>query len=233
MTDFLPADFPCSDAVRQNVTQKLAAFEAIADELPIFIIHNVPAFSVVYMSRTGLQLLGVSLDEVRRLGSEYYTKFFNPEDVAFYVPKFIEMLAGPAPRKWFSFFQQVATGRDNQFEWYLSASRPFIYDETGKLLLSLTFALPLDPNHHLAEKAERLMEENLMLKDNYQRYAALTKREMELLRYIASGEKAGEISKRIHISEKTLNTHRRNIKRKIGARTHYDIIKFAQAFNLV
>src|SRR5690606_26645477 len=155
------------------------------------------------------------------------------DDVSFYVPELLEAFRKTKPGKWFSFFQQVATGENKVFEWYLSAARPFIYDESGKLLLSLTFALPLDPNHHLAEKAERLMEENLMLKDNYQRYAALTKREMELLRYIASGEKAGEISKRIHISEKTLNTHRRNIKRKIGARTHYDIIKFAQAFNLV
>jgi len=233
MTDFLPVDYPCSDAVREEVSQKLAVFEALADELPVFIVHEVSSFSVVYMSRTGLQQLGASLDEVRKMGSEYYTKFFNSEDVAFYVPKFKEVLEESASKRWFSFLQQVATGSDSRFEWYLSASRPFIYDEDGKLLLSLTFALPLDPHHHLAEKAERLMQENLMLKNNYQRYVALTKRETELLRYIATGETTAAMSDRLHISVKTLNTHRRNIKRKIGAKTHYDLIKFAQAFNLV
>lgn len=233
MDDLLPADFDCSIAVRQEIIRKLTALEAVADELPVYIIHDVRHFSVMYMCPRGLQLLGISLEDVRRLGSAYYTRFFNPDDVAFYLPKFMELLQNPDPPKWFSFFQQVTTGKGNGFEWYLSASRPFVFDEKGKPILSLTFALQLDPNHHLAEKAERLMEENLLLKNNYQRFASLTKREKELLQYIALGQKTAEISGRIHISEKTMHTHRRNIKRKIGAKTHYDIIKFAQAFNMV
>ncbi|PPL02161.1 helix-turn-helix domain-containing protein [Parapedobacter indicus] len=233
MNHFIPADFDCSDLIRRNITQKLTAFEAIADELPVFIVHDVRDFSVVYLSSNGLKMLGATLEEVRQLGQGYFTKFFNSNDVAFYLPKFMELLKADKNTKWFSFFQQVATGEERGFEWYLSAARPFIYDEKGKPLLSLTFALQLDPNHHLAEKAERLMEENLLLKDNYQRYASLTTRERELLQYIASGETAVETSSRVFISEKTLHTHRRNIKRKLGAKSQYDIIKFAQAFNLV
>ncbi|MGV3762584.1 LuxR C-terminal-related transcriptional regulator [Parapedobacter sp.] len=233
MSNFLPDYFNCSDTVRQTIEQKLAAFAMISSELPVYIVHDVRDLSVVYMSSSGLRMLGSTLEDVRRLGLDYFTKFFNPDDVAFYLPKFKERLQAEDRMGWFSFFQQVATGHDRAFEWYLSASRPFVYDETGVPLLSLTFALQLDPNHHLAEKAKRLMAENLMLKDNYQYFASLTKREKELLQYIASGERTSEISSRICVSEKTLNTHRRNIKRKIGAKNHYDIIKFAQAFNLV
>ena len=230
----LPIDFNCSDVIRHVATQKLAAFDTIADELPVYIIHDVRDFSVVYMSKLGLRQLGVTQEEVRRLGPAYFTKFFNPVDVEFYIPKFVEALQNMTrPSEWFSFFQQVATGRDKGFDWYLSASRPFVYDESGRPLLSLTFALQLNPDHHLAEKAERLMEENLMLKENYQRFASLTRREKELLKYITSGEKTIEISERIHISIKTLNTHRRNIKRKLGVKSHYEMIKFAQAFNLI
>ncbi|WP_262246676.1 helix-turn-helix transcriptional regulator [Parapedobacter soli] len=234
MPDFLPIDFDCSDAIRQTALLKLAAFDAIADELPVYIIHDVRDFSVVYMSRSGLRQLGVTQDELRQLVPEYIKRFFNPTDVEFYFPKTVEALRSTVqPPVWFSFFQQVTTGYRSDYEWYLSASRPFIYDESGVPLLSLTFALQLDPDHHMAEKAERLMEENLLLKENYQRFASLTKREKELLKYIVSGEKTIEISERTHISIKTLNTHRRNIKRKLGAKSHYEIIKFAQAFNLV
>ncbi|SFC09451.1 regulatory protein, luxR family [Parapedobacter composti] len=233
MTDLLPAGFNCSDAVRNVAVRKLAALEAIADELPVYIIHDVRDFTVVYMSQRGLQALGATQEEIRQLGQDYFTKFFNPDDVQFYLPKFMELLKVPNQTQWFSFFQQVATGQNQSFEWYLSASRPFVYDEEDRPLLSLTFALQLDPNHHLAEKAERLMAENLLLKDNYHRFASLTKREKELLQYIASGENPTNISERAYISQKTLNTHRRNIKRKLGAKTHYDIIRFAQAFNLV
>lgn len=233
MEKYLPEDFNCSDAIRQLATQKLIALDAVADELPVFIVHDVRDFSVVYLSPKGLEALGSTLEEVRRMGQGYFTKFFNSADVAFYLPKFMQQLKERDRVRWFSFFQQVATGEERRFEWYLSAARPFVFDEGGEPLLSLTFALQLDPNHHLAEKAERLMEENLLLRDNYQRYASLTPREKELLQYIASGERTTDISGRIYISEKTLNTHRRNIKRKLGAKTHYDIIKFAQAFNLV
>lgn len=234
MNHILPADFDCSDSIRQEIIQKLTAFETIADELPVYIVLDLRKMSVAYMSFKGLELLGITLEEIRQLGSAYHTKFFNADDVSFYLPKSKEALLGTmSSSRWFSYFQQVTTGENKVFEWYLSASRIFAYDEAGDPLLSLTFALPLDPNHHLAEKAERLMEENLMLKDNYQRFASLTKREKELLRYIAAGETAGETSSRTFISEKTINTHRRNIKRKLGAKTQYDIIKFAQAFNIV
>lgn len=233
MTDFLPPDLHCNESVQLEAVRKLTVLLAAADELPVFIVHDVRDFSVVYMSPLGLELLGTTLTEVRQLRGEYFTRFFNPADVEFYLPRFMEVLQKPIPAQWFSFFQQVATGKEKAFEWYLSASRPFVYDEQGAPLLALTFALQLDPNHHLAEKAERLMDENLFLKDNYQRFASLTKREKELLHYIALGYRTMEISERTHISEKTMRTHRRNIKRKIGAKTHYDIIKFAQAFNMV
>lgn len=233
MTDFLPPDFDCSDSIRQEIIQKLAAFEAIADELPVYIVLDARDSSVVYMSQIGLRLLGVTQEQVRQLGPRYHLEFFNPTDVTFYLPRFMEAARQSEPKKWFSFFQQVTTGEGKAFEWYLTTVRPFIDDGQGQPLLSLAFALQLDPNHHLAEKAERLMEENLMLKDSYHRFASLTKREKELLQYIASGKTASEASSRAFISEKTLNTHRRNIKRKLGVKSQYDMIKFAQAFNLV
>src|SRR5690606_36526689 len=231
MTNFLPNEFDCSDAIRQTIEQKLAAFAAIADELPVYIIHDVRDFSVVYLSPKGLALLGATQEEVRQMGPAYFARFFDSDEVGFVLPAFTETLHQPGGGKWFSHFQQVRTGEGQAFEWYLSAARLFMRDVDGQPMLSLTFALQLDPNHHLAEKAERLIAENLMLKDNYQRFASLTKREKELLQYIASGETAGETSSRVFISEKTLHTHRRNIKRKLGAKSQYDIIKFAQAFN--
>jgi len=233
MSSLLPIDFCCSNAVRISAEQKLNALEAVTEELPVYIIHDVRDFSVVFMSKVGLRQLGVTQEELRGLGGEYHTRFFNESDVNFYLPKFIETLSLPGPHQWFSFFQQVATGKEREFEWHLSASRPFVYDEDGKALLTLTFALLLDPNHHLAEKAERLMDENLLLRENYSRFASLTRRERELMPYIVSGEKPVETSQRLSVSEETINTHRRNIKRKIGAKTSYDILKFAQAFNLV
>lgn len=50
---------------------------------------------------------------------------------------------------------------------------------------------------------------------------------------LARGESSADISKKLFISELTANTHRKNIKRKLKAETSYDLLKFAQAFDLI
>src|SRR5690606_24394780 len=105
MTNFLPPDFQCSEAIRQEIIRRLTRLQAAAEELPVFIIHDVRDFSVVYMSPQGLRMLGATLTEVRQLREEYFTRFFNPADVEFYLPKLRENLQTSTPGQWFSFFQ--------------------------------------------------------------------------------------------------------------------------------
>ena len=50
---------------------------------------------------------------------------------------------------------------------------------------------------------------------------------------MALGLSSPEISRKLHISEATANTHRRNIRNKIKAESNYDITKFARAFDLI
>lgn len=64
-------------------------------------------------------------------------------------------------------------------------------------------------------------------------YTTLTKRERELLRLMALGMTPKEIAEQRTTSEKTVRTHRRNIKRKLQVKKEVDLVYFAQAFNLV
>src|SRR5690606_19712036 len=152
---YLPDTFVGTPQMKQDVLEKLKALEAASNELPVFIVHDARDLSVLYMSSKGLYFLGISLEEVRKLGPEYFTEFFNPADVAFYLPKFKEHLEA-GKTDWFSFFQQVRTGDEKTFEWYLSTAKPLLYDEKHQPVLFITFALPLNPRHPLTEKVDRL-----------------------------------------------------------------------------
>lgn len=91
----------------------------------------------------------------------------------------------------------------------------------------------LDPLHHVTSKVNRLLEENNFLRRNQKVFTSLGKREKEILKFMALGNSTAEMAARLFFSEQTVNTHRRNIKAKLNAESNYDIVKFAQSFDLI
>jgi len=55
----------------------------------------------------------------------------------------------------------------------------------------------------------------------------LGRRELQVLRLVAEGERTAEIAERLHISHATVETHRRNIMRKLDLHTAAALTKFA------
>lgn len=55
----------------------------------------------------------------------------------------------------------------------------------------------------------------------------LSQREIEILAYIAEGFSNREVAQALCVSTRTIDAHRRNIKRKIGSKNQVDLLKFA------
>ncbi|MFB6455542.1 LuxR C-terminal-related transcriptional regulator [Chitinophaga sp. Hz27] len=218
-----------------SLEEKIKALQSIEDELPaVLLIHKFPEGGVVHMSQRGCHALGYTLEEIIALGQEYYQRVFNPQDVEDFIPRIKELVESPAEEdRIVSFFQQVRLAGREDYEWHLSTTRVFYRDEAGQPTHLITCAIPIDPLHHVTSKLKRLLKENTFLRQHQHIYAELTKREKEILRLTALGHSAGEMARELHISEKTVVTHRRNIKSKINADSLYDLTKFAQAFDLI
>ena len=58
-------------------------------------------------------------------------------------------------------------------------------------------------------------------------YETLTTRERELLHLVAEGHSSSEIAVQMAISQRTVETHRTNVNRKLGLRTLADLIRYA------
>jgi DNA-binding NarL/FixJ family response regulator len=132
-----------------------------------------------------------------------------------------------------SYFQQARPSEEHDWTWYSSSTGVFFRDEQGLPILTITIAMPIDPKHYFTPKVEKVLKENLFLRSNKHIFAALTKREKEILRLMALGQNSCEIGEMLHISQTTAATHRRNIRSKLNAQTNYDITRFAQAFDLI
>jgi len=218
----------------KTFTQKLSDIQSIADYLPsALIIHEVETLQIVYMNSVGLDVLGTTLGELQAMGPEtYHLKYFNTEDSDEYVPKILHLIKSKTQEQ-VSYFQQVRVPDNPEWQLFVSNTKVFARNDAGDATYMLTIASRLDPVHHITTKVNRLMNEIAFLRHNNLLFLTLTRREKEILKYIAMGMSSAEISAKLFIAPATAETHRKNIKNKLHLKNNYDAVMFAQAYNLV
>lgn len=69
--------------------------------------------------------------------------------------------------------------------------------------------------------------------ENSANLSVLTKREVEILKYLADGKPNREIGKILHISSRTVDTHRSNILKKLKVKTNAELVKIAIGAGLI
>ena len=219
--------------LQAKIKERIAQIHAIADDIPgVIIIHNVQTRFVEYMSPRGLKELKCTIKELKDMGADYHLRFFNPDDSLDYVPKIFSQIERNDDSI-VSFFQQVRPNVKHDFVWHFSAIKIFMHDDEGKPLLTITVAHPVDPKAHFTSKISRLLEENNFLKKHHHEFNELTKREKEVLKYTVLGLSAADVAKELFISQNTVETHKRNIKKKLQADSFYKLSQYARAFDLI
>ncbi|TGN22580.1 LuxR family transcriptional regulator [Empedobacter tilapiae] len=83
------------------------------------------------------------------------------------------------------------------------------------------------------EKVKRVLDENEYIRNNYKKFALLTKREKEILTLLSIGKSSMEIADQLFISKETVATHRKNIIRKLDVKSFAELLRFALAFDLI
>jgi DNA-binding CsgD family transcriptional regulator len=220
--------------IEERIKGKIREIREIEDSIPsIIIIHNIQeGFTVEYMSKRGQKILNIGLEELQALGLQYHDRFFNPEDAVYYVPKLQELLNRNDMDEVFTFFQQVRPSPEHAWQWHLSSIKLLMRDDEAKPLLTLTMATPIDPQNHVTQKVERLLEENTFMRNNFEKYASLTPREREILKNIAEAKTNKEIADELFMSISTVETHKKNIKKKLKVKTGTELVSFGRAFEL-
>jgi DNA-binding CsgD family transcriptional regulator len=221
----------------KRINDQIEEVAAVADRIPsVIIIHDIRSMKIVYMSPLGLRLIRTTLEDLKKLGNmgqEYYERYFNLEDASDYAPKIVELMKQDNNDGVVSYFQQVRASPEEPWGWYLSNTKVLLRDEHNQAILIITLASPIDPKHHITAKVSRLLEENSFLKQNYQLFGSLTKREKEILRCLALGKTANEIGAALNISSATAETHRKNVRKKLKIGSAYDLSMYARAFDLI
>jgi DNA-binding CsgD family transcriptional regulator len=218
-----------------DIDQCIQKIAETASEYPgVVIIHNLQTATIAWMSDRGLKQLGASLEDIAGMSAaEYHDRYFNPEDAKDYVPKIYEFLQRNNDDEILTHFQQVRFHDKADWVWHLTSTRILFRNDDGTPLLILSIAFPVDAMHHITQKAARLLDENNFLRRNYNNYSKLSQREREVLRLLAMGKSAAETADELYIAINTVETHRKNLKQKLGTGSFYELSQYARAFNLI
>lgn len=219
---------------RNRILKRVSELAPFLEMLPgVAIIHDIRDGSVVYMTSKGLKQLGVTMEELAAMGTNYYPKFFNMEEAREYVPQMLAMVERNDPSETFTIFQQVKFAENNNWNWHLSSIRILEHNNEGQPIATLTLAQLITPDQHYTPKIERLLDELTFLRTNFKTFSSLSKRECDVIKLLASGKTSVQIADELHLSVKTIETHRKNIRRKLDAKTQADISRYARAFDLI
>ena len=221
--------------IQTQINQSIEQISAVADLFPgVVLINRISDGSVAWMSERGCKTLNCCLDEITNLtADEYHSRYFNGEDAKDYLPKLIGFFERNIDDEICTFFQQVRFSKTGGWNWHMTSIKILLRDEENRPILGITMSMPIDAMHHMAAKAERLLEENNFLRKNLHKFSLLSEREREILGLLALGKSASETSKILFIAQSTVETHRKNIKQKLGTSSYYELCEYGRAFDLV
>ena len=222
-------------SIEDKIQSAIDSVKNYAADLPgVLVLHDLRTWKVAWMSERGLSQLGITLEEVTSISAEdYYARYFNPEDAKDYVPKILGLFDKETDDNICTYFQQVRFAGHSDWKWHMSSTKVYMRDDENKPLLTITMAFPIDAMHHMTAKAERILQENNFLRKNIQKFRLLSEREQEILKHLSLGQNSSEIADTLFISEHTVDTHKRNIKRKLRVSSMYELGEYARAFNLI
>jgi hypothetical protein len=229
-----PKSDDSDESTIEQINKKIAEITSYEDDIPgVIIIFSADDLRVRYMSKRGRDFLGLTNEELQKMGVNYHTHLLKAEDSIEYLPKLFNLLQHDNKNEIISLFQEVRPSPQYNYSWYVTGFKVLLRNSEGDPILLIGLAIPIDSMLEMAHKAQRILDENNYRHQNIHIFESLTKREKELLKFFALGNTNEAIAREVFISPETVATHGKNIKRKLSCKTNYDCTYFAQVFNLI
>lgn len=109
----------------------------------------------------------------------------------------------------------------------LEGANAYLLKNTGNEELLLALDTVDSNSFYMAEQLEQELTSKKLFKDDFAQKMKLTRREVEIIRLLAMGNTSHQTSVELSISPHTVDTHRKNIFRKLEINNIADLVRFA------
>lgn len=204
--------------------------ELVGDLLPgVVLVNDMRTMQNVYMNRTGRDYLKKTSEELRLLGSEYFSnEVFCSDEMAWVARHFGALVGRNDTDEVTGFYQKVrpSTGADWSHH-YLSGK--LLGENTG---LCIYMGMATTQSNYELHKIGLKLETESATPVAFRQFSSLTKREKQVLGLIARGLTNHQISEQLFVALYTVETHRKAINRKLGTKSLRDLILVASRFGI-
>jgi DNA-binding CsgD family transcriptional regulator len=198
----------------------------------------------IYNSNNMQNLFGYDLEKIEELGTKYYDSRIHPEDYICLLKNGISLIKYyftlPAnERKDFKLQNEYRIlNSEDKYIKVIEQQQVLELDSQGNLWLALS-VLDISPNQDVIDGIISQLV-NVKTGETKQFELAkkptdtieLSKREKQVLSYVKEGLLSKEISSNLSISVHTVNTHRQNILKKLGANNSFEAVEYATKLRL-
>lgn len=195
----------------------------IFNHLPgIIYISDFPQLSVLWSNYEAFKILGYSSKQIKEGGSHFFIDILHPKDLGV-VGGVVDFFANKKGDYFRSAYRMKHAA--GHFVWFYGTSAIFKKHANGDPMLLIGFAMDIFSQIQTDTKLRELLQENLQLR-NKLTINSLTKRQKEIMVLIAKGKTSKQIGDKLNISNHTVETHRKNILKRLNFHNSAEMVKF-------
>ena len=229
--------------VKRHIEQQAILDELLPESDTFFYVIEFPAQKYHFMGKQQVNITGYSNEEFIEKGVDLFFQRVHPEDLELLsqqvYPAWLELLANTLPenRKKIQFqYNYRFKCKNNHYVNLLERGYALELDPTGIPALTLGNVIALGNNEIIPVRATaKILNESGLIETIFSQLyqttsddiSELTRRELDILRNLATGKTSKQIGDRLFISPHTVDTHRRNLLKKMNCRSVVELTRVA------
>lgn len=241
--DVFDAGVVLADTVKKHIDTHLLIDSCLPDSAAFFYVLTFPNGKYNFIGKQQEHVSGYSSEEFMAGGVELFLQSIHPEQIDLILhevyPDITAFLAGledeQAKKSVLIQYNYRFKRKNGNYINLLEHVHVLELDDAGKPAVVLGNVIMLQDDKILPLRltikqfGRREVSETVFSKvyTSLQSRQNLTAREIEILRHLATGKTSKEIGRQLFISQHTVDTHRRNLLRKLNCKTVVDLTKVA------
>jgi DNA-binding CsgD family transcriptional regulator len=206
-----------------------------------YCITNTVHQNFEYISKNFKACTGLSVDKMKSGGMDYYWSLFHPDDVELWLKSLTNLMTftmtelNDEQRKKMSYTwnYRIKIGND-LYANIIQNTTPLQFDNFNKPIIGLAHYTVLDGSlkMDICATAKYLNDKNEYETLFYQNTStsnlldSISNRERDIIRLLITKKTSAEIAKNLHISRHTVDTHRRNILKKLAIDSTFELVGY-------